>query len=134
MYAAFEDPYCYPGTVVLRNKLGIRDAEALAAYDAEITAQRAEEPMPRGKLTRTQNRNVHRHLFQDVYAWAGRYRTVRIAKGRTQNVFLYLVGERAGHPLDFDHFDPDRVLAAMIVAMDGNETALAGLVHDMCLE
>jgi cell filamentation protein len=24
---------------------------------------------------------VHRHLFQDVYAWAGKPRTVRIAKG-----------------------------------------------------
>lgn len=24
---------------------------------------------------------IHRHIFQDVYTWAGRFRTVRIAKG-----------------------------------------------------
>ena len=26
-------------------------------------------------------RAIHRHLFQDVFAWAGKLRTVRIAKG-----------------------------------------------------
>jgi cell filamentation protein len=31
--------------------------------------------------------NLHHHLFQDVYRWAGHYRSVRIEKG--QNVFCY---------------------------------------------
>src|SRR5690606_36987954 len=26
-------------------------------------------------------RAIHRHLFQDVYEWAGQYRTVNMAKG-----------------------------------------------------
>lgn len=32
-------------------------------------------------------RAVHRHLFQDVYAWSGQYRTVALSKGG--NVFCY---------------------------------------------
>ena len=39
--------------------------------------------MPNGKLSVTHYRAVHRHLFQDIYAWAGEYRTVRIAKGKS---------------------------------------------------
>jgi cell filamentation protein len=81
MYAAFADPYCYPGSDVLRNRLDIRDAAALAAFETEITAVRAEEPLPKGRFSVTHYCAIHRHLFQDVYAWAGKFRTVRIAKG-----------------------------------------------------
>jgi cell filamentation protein len=45
------------------------------------TAQRAEEPLPAGRLTVTHYRAIHRHLFQDVYRWAGHFRTTRISKG-----------------------------------------------------
>lgn len=43
-------------------------------------ADRAAEPLPAGRLTASHYRAIHRHLFQDVYAWAGRYRTVRMTK------------------------------------------------------
>ena len=36
-YHAFEDPYCYPGTSVLRNCLDIRDQAELDAFEVEIT-------------------------------------------------------------------------------------------------
>lgn len=81
MYDAVEDPYCYPGTTVLKNKLNIRTQQELDAFEAEITAQRAEEPLPVGRLTYSHYLAIHRHLFQDVYAWAGKIRTVRISKG-----------------------------------------------------
>jgi len=45
MYAAVPDPYCYPGTDVLKNKQGFRDRAKLEAFEAEITAQRAIEPV-----------------------------------------------------------------------------------------
>jgi cell filamentation protein len=32
-------------------------------------------------------RTIHRHLFQDVYTWAGALRTVRISKGGTAFCF-----------------------------------------------
>lgn len=81
MYAAFDDPYCYKGTAVLKNRLGLRDQTDLDAFEADATAQRFAEPLPAGRFTLTHYRAVHRHLFGDVYPWAGRFRTVRIAKG-----------------------------------------------------
>jgi len=80
MYDAIEDPYCYPGTAVLRNVPEITDQAALAAFEAVATAQRAEEPLPEGSLDAAHYRAIHRHLFQDVYPWAGELRTVRIDK------------------------------------------------------
>lgn len=87
MYEAVEDPYCYPGTSVLINKLGIRTAEALEAFEGEISSERAAEPLPPGRLSVSHFRAIHRHLFQDVYRWAGRFRTVRMSKGG--NMFCY---------------------------------------------
>lgn len=81
MYAAFDDPYCYRGTAVLKNRLALRDQDALDAFEAEATAQRFSEPLPHGRFSETHYRAIHRHIFGDVYAWAGRSRSVRIAKG-----------------------------------------------------
>ena len=80
-YDAFDDPYCYKGTQVLKNRLGLRDAAQLEAFELEMTTLRAREALPSGGLDPAHYRKVHRHLFQDVYAWAGQHRTVRTAKG-----------------------------------------------------
>jgi cell filamentation protein len=85
-------PYCYPGSSVLRNRLDISDAEALEAFETEITAARAEEPLPVGRLSVAHYRAIHRHLFQDVYAWAGRFRTIRIAKDGNPFCFPEYIG------------------------------------------
>ena len=47
-YDAFDDPYAYPGTAVLRNLLDIRDPDVLQAFEVEISTLRAEEPLPKG--------------------------------------------------------------------------------------
>lgn len=93
-YDSIEDPYCYPGTSILKNRPGIRDAAALAAFEAEITHQRAAEPLPHGRLSVTHYRAIHRHLFQDVYAWAGRFRTVRIEKDGSMFCYPEHIGEQ----------------------------------------
>jgi cell filamentation protein len=87
MYKAEPDPYCYPATSVLINRLGTRDQATLDAFEAEMTSDRASEPLPAGRLSYTHYRAIHRHLFQDVYSWAGKIRTVRIAKDG--NAFCY---------------------------------------------
>jgi cell filamentation protein len=86
-YDAFDDPYAYPGTSVLRNRLDIRDAGILEKYEVEITTLRAQEPLPRGTFDPSHYCSIHHHLFQDVYEWAGQYRTVRTSKG--ENAFCY---------------------------------------------
>lgn len=81
MYDSVADPYCYPGTSVLKNHANIHDQEALSAFEHEAMLQRAEEPFPVGRLSVAHFRALHHHLFQDVYPWAGKFRTVRISKG-----------------------------------------------------
>ena len=80
-YDAFDDPYAYKGSDVLKNRLGIRDADQLQRFELEMWMVRSAEPLPSGHFGAAHYRAIHRHLFQDVYAWAGRYRTVRTAKG-----------------------------------------------------
>jgi len=80
-YDAFDDPYSYRGTDVLKNRLGTRDPALLQAFELEMSALRADEPLPAGRFGTAHYCAVHRHLFQDAYSWAGRYRTVRTAKG-----------------------------------------------------
>ncbi len=86
-YGAFDDPYLYKGTQVLKNRLGIRDPAELQAFEVEMSSLRADEPLPVGRFDAEQYRTIHHHLFQDVYRWAGQYRSVRIEKG--ENVFCY---------------------------------------------
>ncbi len=81
MYEAETDPYCYPDSDVLKNKAGLTDQAALEEYETAMTFARSLEPLPAGRFSVTHYRAVHRHLFQDVYSWAGRFRRIRIAKG-----------------------------------------------------
>jgi 3-oxoadipate enol-lactonase len=80
MYDAVSDPYCYPGTTVLKNRAGVRTQAELNFFEEEATAQRFAEPLPSGQLDVRHYCGIHRHLFQDVYTWAGTFRTVRISK------------------------------------------------------
>ena len=81
MYDAVDDPYTYKNSTVLVNKLDLREQPALDAFEAEISNARAQEPFPAGDLDFKHYKAIHHHLFQDVYDWAGKIRTVRILKG-----------------------------------------------------
>jgi cell filamentation protein len=87
VYSASSDPYCYPGTTILKNRLSLRDQAALEAFEADAVMQRGSEPFPSGRFSISHFRNVHKHLFQDVYPWAGNFRKIRIAKDGS--VFCY---------------------------------------------
>ena len=58
----------------------------------------------------------------------------REGNGRAQLSFFLLLADQAGHPLDFDHFDPDAFLEAMIVSFGGDEASLANLVEGLVAE
>ena len=77
--------YCYPPDfTTLRNKLNIRDLPTLEAAERQFVAQRLLEAVPWGDFDLEHLRAIHRHLFQDVYDWAGNLRTVEISKGASQ--------------------------------------------------
>lgn len=81
VYLVADDTYCYPGTTVLKNLLDLKEQSELDAYEAEITTQRASEPLPDGAMDHEHYKAIHHHFFQDVYDWAGETRTVGISKG-----------------------------------------------------
>lgn len=87
MYEAEDTRYCYPGTTVLKNRAGLREQVELEKLEAVLVTRRALQGLPTGKFTISHYRKLHRHLFGDVYTWAGQYRTVRIAKGNS--MFCY---------------------------------------------
>jgi cell filamentation protein len=76
-----DDPYLYPGTSVLRNRLGTSDPDYLDKQERALVALRMRRNVPRGAFDLKHLRAIHRHLFQDVYDWAGELRTVEISKG-----------------------------------------------------
>ena len=77
--------YFWPDSDVLQNKLGIRDQAELDAAEHAMTQARQVQ-IERGQvsidetLDAHQLRGLHRWLFQDVYSFAGEYRTVELAK------------------------------------------------------
>jgi len=87
------ESYLYPAWVgtglrTLRNKFDIRDPMALRAAEYSRTTRRARQ-IRSGEvmIPRTYDaqhlRAIHWHVFQDVYEWAGQYRTVDMSKGST---------------------------------------------------
>ena len=81
------DPYLIPGSKVLRNRLGISDARELDRIERRLVGDRMVERIPTGSFDLSHLRAIHRHLFQDIYDWAGELRTVEISKGGHQFQF-----------------------------------------------
>ena len=76
--------YCYPDSFVLRNKLELRESEALERAERRLSSARIAEIMDfpiKGKFDLKHLCAIHRYIFQDIYSWAGELRTVNIAKG-----------------------------------------------------
>ena len=69
------------------NKHGITSADELEAFEVAMFTLRSMQPLPQGKFNSAHYQSIHHHLFQDVYDWAGEYRTIRIAKG--SSMFCY---------------------------------------------
>ena len=79
-----DNQYCYPGSIVLKNKLNITDVRELSGAEKELTAIRLHELQEnpiKGKFDFAQLRAIHKYIFQDLYQWAGKIRTVEIGKG-----------------------------------------------------
>lgn len=82
------DPYTDPATGCLHNLLGITDPALLLVVEAAFAAEaerslRAHPSLISQTWDAAHWRAVHRHLFSDVYRWAGDFRTVDIQKGRS---------------------------------------------------
>jgi cell filamentation protein len=87
-YTYIDPDYTYsdPKTGILRNKENIERGDLLLAFESFKCSQRLEELRKKPIHIRdsTSLLAIHKHLFQDVYAWAGRKRTVEISKDGKQ--------------------------------------------------
>lgn len=115
------DPYTDPTTGILRNRIGARTQAALDRAEGGLSVFRLVELGERYPIRASGDleelRGIHRHLFQDLYEWAGQVRTVdirkpgeepflpasRIATG-THYVFGELRAENHLHGLSRDRF------------------------------
>jgi cell filamentation protein len=93
------DHYIDPESGVLKNRLGITDEASLEAAEADFVAERSRElsqtPL-KGRFDLAHLQAMHRHLFGDVYDWAGELRTVDISKGGHLFAHYIHIGAAAG--------------------------------------
>ena len=120
------DPYLFDDVAVLRNNLGIKDCNELDQAEADIIFFRfasvdgavAGLPFDCSRLLA-----IHRHIFGDIYDWAGTTRTISIVKGE------HILGGdtvRYSHP-DYIQRDIEKALIAINAvdwsSIDIHETA-----------
>lgn len=99
-YLDLNSDYIDPFTGILYNIPNLRDPNDLLFFESTAVTQRLSElienPIP--VASSTSLLQIHQHLFQDVYAWAGKTRTVNISKAgkpffeweRFQQGFTYI--------------------------------------------
>ncbi|RDH41476.1 Fic/DOC family protein [Zooshikella ganghwensis] len=84
-YGTGQDPYCYPDSKVLVNKLNILDEPILEEAErelSELASQKIEFTPPPYSLETL--KQIHHTLFIDLYDWAGQVRTVDVTKSSTR--------------------------------------------------
>lgn len=78
------DRYIDPVTKIAYNRFGLRRRSELAAADYKITdvrmAQLLLDPM-RGRYDLEHLERLHRHIYADLYDWAGELRTINFSRG-----------------------------------------------------
>ena len=109
---AHDSYYCYENSNVLKNKLGIRDSELLEEKERKIAGLRYIElfqNIPNGEMNFNYFLKIHKFLFQDIYTWAGKVRTVDIAKGNMfcNSAFIHLNANDIFNKLKKEHFLQD---------------------------
>jgi len=79
----YDRVYCYSNSYILKNKFSIKNHNDLEKMERKLTSLRNVELQknPRtGKLDFEHLKKIHQYIFQDLYEWAGKERSVNIAK------------------------------------------------------
>jgi len=109
-----KDPYTYPGTSVLINKYNIRDKVKLDRVEAKFSAFRLTTvENVKGQFDYQHLKNIHKHIFKDIYEFAGKPRTIGISKAEP-----ILNGKTVEYPHPNDPFPPNNLDARNKYAFD----------------
>lgn len=101
------DPYVYPGTNVLKNKVNIKDSKKLDKFehDISLSVYRGLKKKPvQGNFDYQHLQAIHKELFGKVYDWAGEPRTIGIKKSEP-----LLGGASVEYPHPRDSFPPENL-------------------------
>jgi len=89
----------YEGTRVLKNHLNIQDQAALDDAEQNITENKL-RTVPDVPMTFEGFKQVHRHVFEDIYPWAGEVRNYDISKaGMGEDFASHFIIESQGKKL-----------------------------------
>lgn len=128
----FVDPYCWPGSTVLRNRLGLRTqvelTEAEYAFTLERRLELQEHPVD-GNYDLEHLCAIHHHLFQDIFEWAGQVRTVEMSKETSKFLPPNRFQLAAGHIFDALHRGP--LLTGQQIGDNEFISATAGLLDEI---
>ena len=79
------DPYLIPGTNTLRNNFDEKNPFRVAYLEVTFSHERARQPLAGVEMTAEGYCGLHKHLFQDIYPWAGEPRSPgRFFKGEAE--------------------------------------------------
>jgi len=128
----FVDPYCWPGSSVLRNLLGLKTQVELTEAEYAFTLERRLELQERpieGHFDVEHLCAIHRHLFQDIFDWAGQTRTVEMSKEASQFLPPNRFRLAAGHIFETLHRGP--LLTGPQLGDDEFISSAAGLLDEI---
>jgi len=84
LYESRNSIYCYPNSNVLKNKFDIQDNDKLFEIERKIVLAKLYELRQNNQIFNFDIHHfvgIHEFLFEDIYPFAGLFRTENIAKG-----------------------------------------------------
>lgn len=84
LYNVRNSIYCYPGTNILINKLDLHDSNKLFELERQLVLAKSYILRQNHKIYKFDKEHfiyIHKFLFEDLYPFAGKFRTENISKG-----------------------------------------------------
>ena len=84
LYEARNSIYCYKNSNILKNNLNIKDNKLLENFERKLVIAKLYDLRQNNKIGNFDIQHflsIHKYLFEDIYPFAGRFRTENIAKG-----------------------------------------------------
>jgi cell filamentation protein len=108
-----EDPYLYPGTAVVWNRLGTTSAGELDAQERRFVVARSTQGVPKGNFDLDHLKAIHKGLSSQDFAYAvgnivgdvNYVHPFREGNGRTQLQYLKQLAQQAAYSLDLTKLD-----------------------------
>jgi len=114
---------------VLRNKLGITSIRAIQRNESEVllaaTHQLIDEVTVDHRFTANDIRAMHRRWLEDIYQWAGEYRSVNIAKGE----FMFAAAAQVPRLMQQFEQGPLRLYTPCRMSSSEEQAAALAIVH-----